>query len=149
MSEAIVAHEIVVTRVYDAPRELVWNAWTRPDQLAAWWGAKGWRTPAENISVDLRPGGVMRLTSVSEADGTEMTTEGVFSEVVEPERLAFSEAAERSWHEGADSVVTFTDLGDGRTEMVLRATIHTTGELGATAEAGLRSALDRLAEALA
>jgi uncharacterized protein YndB with AHSA1/START domain len=148
MSEAMTAHEITLTRVFDAPRQLVWNAWTVPEQLAAWWGAPGWTTPAERITVDLRPGGAMRLTSVHDDDGAEMTTVGVFREVVEPERLAFEEAAADSWHDGAESVVTFTDLGDGRTEMVMRATIHTSDELRATAERGLSGALDRLAAVL-
>jgi uncharacterized protein YndB with AHSA1/START domain/predicted enzyme related to lactoylglutathione lyase len=148
MNEAISAQEITVTRVYDAPRELVWKAWTEPEQLARWWGPSGWSTPASGVTLDVRPGGVFRVASVSDEDGTEMTSEAVFREVVEPERLAVEEAAEGAWHEGADTVVTFTDLGDGRTEMVLRATIHTTDEMGSTAEAGLRGSLDRLAELL-
>jgi uncharacterized protein YndB with AHSA1/START domain len=148
MTEAIAAHEISVTRIFDAPRRLVWEAWTQPRQLAAWWGASGWTTPPENITVDLRPGGVMRLTSISDHDGSEMTTHGVLREVVEPERLVFEEASEDSWHEGAESVVTLKDLGDGRTEMVFRSTIHTTDEMRARAEAGFTSALDRLAQVL-
>lgn len=148
MTVAITAHEITVTRVFDAPRRLVWDAWTQPRELAAWWGARGWTTPPENIAVDLRPGGVMRLTSISDHDGSEMTTYGIIREVVEPERLVFVEPAEESWHEGAEAVVTFTDLGDGRTEMVFRSTIHTTDEMRARAEAGFTTALDRLAEAL-
>jgi uncharacterized protein YndB with AHSA1/START domain len=148
MTEAITAHEITMTRVFDAPRRLVWDAWTQPRQLAAWWGAKGWTTPPENISVDVRPGGVMRLTSISDHDGSEMTTYGVLREVVEPERLVLFEPAEDSWHEGSESVITFVDLGDGRTEMVFRSIVHTTDEMRAQAEAGIASALDRLAEAL-
>ena len=148
MTESITQHEITVTRVFDAPRKLVWDAWTHPRQLAAWWGPRGWTTPPENVTVDLRPGGVMRLTSISDHDGSEMTTHGVLREVVAPERLVFVEPSEDSWHEGAESVVTFADLGDGRTEMVFRATIHTSDDMRARAEAGLTSAFDRLAEAL-
>jgi uncharacterized protein YndB with AHSA1/START domain len=148
MTEAITAHEITIRRVLDAPREAVWDAWTRPEQLAAWWGPSGWSTPPQNVEIDLRPGGVMRITSVSEEDGSEMTTVGTLSEVVEPERLAFEEASEDAWHEGATSAVTFTDLGDGRTEMVLRSTIHTTDEMIVHAEAGMNGAVDRLAELL-
>jgi uncharacterized protein YndB with AHSA1/START domain/predicted enzyme related to lactoylglutathione lyase len=148
MTEAVSAQEITITRVYEAPRELVWKSWTEPEQLAQWWGPRGWRTAASGVTLDVRPGGVFRVTSVSDEDGTEMTSEAVFREVVEPERLAVEEAAEGAWHEGADTVVTFTDLGDGRTEMVVRSTIHTTDEMGGTAEAGLRGSLDRLAELL-
>jgi uncharacterized protein YndB with AHSA1/START domain len=149
MTEATTAQEITVTRIFDAPRDAVWKAWTEPAQLAHWWGAPGWATPESGISVDLRVGGTMRLTSRSDEHGGEMTTVGTFTEVVEPERLSFEEASEDSWHEGADSTVTFADLGDGRTEMTLRSTVHMTDELAAQAEAGLRGAIDRLAELLA
>jgi uncharacterized protein YndB with AHSA1/START domain len=125
----------------------VWDAWTQPDQLAAWWGPRNWSTPPENVSLDLHPGGTMRVTSVSD-EGAEMTTTGTLTEVVRPERLAFEEPPEDAWHEGASSVVTFTDLGDGRTEMVLRSTIRTTDEMIVHAEAGLREGVDRLAELL-
>jgi uncharacterized protein YndB with AHSA1/START domain len=143
------AQEITITRVYRAPRELVWRAWTDPDRIARWWGPRGWSTPHGNVAMEVRPGGTLRITSVLAEDGSEMTTEGVFREVVQPERLVIEEPAQGAWHEGAVSEVTFTDLGDGRTEMVLRSTIHTTEEMRRRAEAGLSSALDRLAEALA
>jgi uncharacterized protein YndB with AHSA1/START domain len=149
MTEAVTAHEITVVRVLDAPREQVWKAWTEPQQLARWWGPREWRTPAENVTIDPRPGGTMRVTSVSDEDGAEMTTTGVFRELVEPERLVFEEASEDAWHEGAESVMTLEDLGDGRTEMVLRSTVYTTDELRVQAEAGMRTSLDRLAEVLA
>jgi uncharacterized protein YndB with AHSA1/START domain len=88
------------------------------------------------------------VLSVSDADGTQMPTEGVVREVVEPERLVFAEGSEDNWHEGALSTLTLTDLGDGRTELVLRATLYTTDEMRRNAEAGMNSALDRLAELL-
>jgi uncharacterized protein YndB with AHSA1/START domain len=149
MSEAATAREIRVTRVLDAPRDEVWRAWTEPAELARWWGAPGWTTREDAISVDLRVGGTMRLTSTSDEHGGEMTTTGVFTEIVEPERLAFEEASEDAWHEGARSVVTFNDLGDGRTEMILRSTVHMSDEVAVRAEAGLRGAIERLAEVLA
>ena len=148
MTEAATAQEITLTRVFDAPRELVWKAWTDPDEIVQWWGPPGWSTPRENVSMEVRPGGRMRLTSVS-GDGTEMTVTGIYREVVEPERLAFEEPAEDSWHEGAQSVVTLADLGDGRTEMVMRTTIQTSDEMREQAAAGMRGTLDRLAEHLA
>jgi uncharacterized protein YndB with AHSA1/START domain len=147
MPDAVTAHEITLTRVYDAPRRLVWDAWTDPDQLVQWWGARGWSTPPESVTLDVRPGGLFRLTSVS-ADGAEMPMEGRFLEVVEPERLVLEEPPEDAWHEGAVSEVTFVDLGDGRTELTLRATIHTTDEMREPAEAGMAQSLDRLAEHL-
>jgi uncharacterized protein YndB with AHSA1/START domain len=147
MAEAVTAQEITITRVFDAPRELVWKAWTEPAQLARWWGPRGWSNPLETITMDVRPGGAFHVTSVSD-EGAEMSSQGVFREVVELERLVLEEPAEDAWHEGAVSVVTFTDLGDGRTEMVLHSTIHTTDEMRVHAEAGLTSSLDRLAKHL-
>jgi uncharacterized protein YndB with AHSA1/START domain len=148
MNEAVTAHEITIRRVFASPRDAVWAAWTQPDQLAAWWGPSGWSTPAGNVEIDLRPGGRLRVTSVSDDDGSEMTTTGTFTDVVAPERLAFDEASEDAWHDGATSTITFTDLGDGRTEMVLRSTVHTTDEMIVRAEAGMHGSLDRLGEHL-
>lgn len=148
MTEAISAQEITITRVFDAPRELVWKAWTEPEQLSRWWGPAGWSNPVETITMDVRPGGAFRVVSLSDEDGTEMPSQGVYREVVEPERLVFEEPAEGGWHEGAVSVVTLTDLGGGRTEMVLHTTIQTTDEMRAGAEAGMQGSLDRLAEHL-
>jgi uncharacterized protein YndB with AHSA1/START domain/catechol 2,3-dioxygenase-like lactoylglutathione lyase family enzyme len=149
MTEAATAQEITITRVFDAPRQLVWDAWTQPDQLASWWGKRGWTTDPSKIVMELRPGGTFRLTSVSDEDGMEMPQEGVYREVVEPERLVIDEGGERNWHEGATSVVTFTDLGDGRTEMTFRSTIQTTEDMRGHAETGVVSSFDRLAEHLA
>jgi uncharacterized protein YndB with AHSA1/START domain/catechol 2,3-dioxygenase-like lactoylglutathione lyase family enzyme len=149
MTEAATAKEITITRVFDAPRQLVWDAWTQPAQLASWWGKRGWTTDPSTIVMDLRPGGTFRLTSVSDEDGAEMPQEGVYREVAEPERLVIEELPEGNWHGGATSVVTFAELGDGRTEMTFRSTIQTTEEMRGHAEAGVASSFDRLAEQLA
>jgi uncharacterized protein YndB with AHSA1/START domain len=147
MTEAATAQEITITRVYDAPRDLLWRAWTEPTELVQWWGPSGWSTPIETVTMDVRPGGEFRLTSTSD-EGEEMPVVGVYREVVEPERLVLEEPAEGSWHEGSVSTVTFTDVGGGRTEMVLQATINTTQEMGRHAEGGMRATLDRLADHL-
>lgn len=148
MAEEAVAREVDITRVFDAPRELVWRAWTEPGQIARWWGRRGWSTPLSEITMDVRPGGAFSLTSVSDEDGTEITQSGTYLEVVEPERLVIEEPAENAWHAGAVTVVTFADLGDGKTEMVFRTTIRTTAEGLDTAAAGFASSFDRLAEHL-
>ena len=149
MSEAVTtAHEIVITRVLPAPRELVWRAWTDPDHLARWWGARGWSTAPADVTVDPRPGGIFRVGSRSDEHGAEMTTEGVVREVDPPHRLVLDEPAEDSWHDGAVSELTLTERPDGQTEMVLRVTVQTSDEARRQAEAGLTSAIDRLAEAL-
>lgn len=145
MSETIAARELTITRVYDAPRELVWKAWTEPARLARWWGKRGWNTPVSSITMDVRPGGAFRLTSVSDEDGSELRTDAVYREVVEPERLVFEEVDR---DDGPVATVTFTDLGDGRTEMRFHTTRRMTEATLRRAMAGMASAFDRLAEQL-
>ena len=125
--------EITITRVYHAPPQLVWDAWTEPAQLAAWWGKRGWTARLDSVELDVRPGGRFRVTTVNDQNGSEMTNEGTYTEVDEPRRLAFGE-----------TVVTFTDLGDGRTEMTFRTTTEATGELLGRMKGGMESAFGRL-----
>ena len=146
-AEEVAEREIRIVRVFDAPRERVWRAWTVPDELARWWGRRGWRARPSAITMDVRPGGTFRVVSVSEADGTEMTNEGVYREVAEPERLVIH-AVPRHDRPGAVTEVTFTDLGDGRTEMTFRSTLWTTEPVWRSAAGGVASAFDRLAELL-
>jgi uncharacterized protein YndB with AHSA1/START domain len=129
--------EITITRIYDAPRERVWAAWTDPAQIARWWGKRGWSTPPASVAMDVRPGGTFRLNSVNDEDGREMPLDTTFHEVVPPERLSFGAAT-----------VTFTDLGDGRTEMVFHTVVEMPEDTLHAAEGGLASAFDRLSEHL-
>jgi uncharacterized protein YndB with AHSA1/START domain len=108
--------ELTITRVFDAPRELVFEMWTNPDHLAKWWGPAGFT--AESCTVELVKGGGWR-TCIRDADGVEHWATGTYHEIVRPERLVFSFA----WEEpkgspGHDTLVTitFTDH-DGKTEM--------------------------------
>jgi uncharacterized protein YndB with AHSA1/START domain len=149
MSDTVAAREITITRIYDAPREEVWKAWTEPERLAEWWGKRGWNAVPSSITMDVHPGGTFRVTTISDADGAEMTTDGVYREVVEPERLVLEEPSEEDWHAGAVSTVLFRDLGDGRTEMRFSTTVTTTAAIHDAAQAGLGSAFDRLGEHLA
>jgi uncharacterized protein YndB with AHSA1/START domain len=144
MTESVRAQEITVTRVLEAPRELVWRAFTEPDRLARWWGPPGWSTDPAEITIDLRPGGEFRLTSVSD-EGERMPVAAVLREVSAPERLVMEEPAEGNWHEGAVTEVRLTELGDGRTELVLRSTIRTGAEMASHAEAGVEASVARLA----
>jgi uncharacterized protein YndB with AHSA1/START domain len=145
--EGMTRRQQTYSRVFDAPRELVWKAWTEPEQLALWWGPSGISTPLESIEVDLRPGGVFRLTMVSDADGTEFPTEMKFREVVEPERIVFAWEAQRGL--GAGQVtVTFRDLGD-KTEVTSHYDGYATDEIAADAEVGWNQQLEKLSEALA
>ena len=141
MTDTVAARELSIRRVFDAPRELVFRAFIEPEQLTRWWGKRGWTAPVETITVDPRPGGVFRLVGINDDDGREMPTNAVFRELVEPEWLVMTE-------ERSVTTITFTDLGDGRTEVSLNTTMHASEEIRRSAEGGLNSALDRLAETL-
>ncbi len=73
-----------ITRVFDAPRERVWQAWTEPERLKKWWGPKGFEVT--HCKVDLRPGGIMHYC-LRAPDGSEMWGRFVYREIVKPERL--------------------------------------------------------------
>jgi uncharacterized protein YndB with AHSA1/START domain len=150
MTHATDAAQITIRRVFDAPREQVWRAWTEPEQLSRWWGARGWSAPLSEIAMDVRPGGEFRVLGVRDADGAQMPTVGTYREVVEPERLVFAEAVDEGCpeSEGAVGTVVLTDLGDGRTEMVFSSTLRTTAENVRNARRGLGEAFDDLALAL-
>ena len=92
MSEAT-TKELVITRVFDAPRELVFKAFTDPDQIAQWFGPVGYSVPRDTVEVDLRVGGHQRLTMVPDSDELPPggPADGVYDEIVEPELLVSHE----------------------------------------------------------
>ncbi|HVF74872.1 MAG TPA: SRPBCC domain-containing protein [Acidimicrobiales bacterium] len=134
--------EVTITRIYDAPRELVFECMTTPEHLTHFWGPVGSSTPIDNITVDLRPGGVFKTIMVDDATGAEYTMHGVFVEIDPPEKLVWSEADVEG---GMTTSATFVDLGDGRTECTTHQTnvpeMYRTPE----AQAGMQSSLDRFA----
>jgi uncharacterized protein YndB with AHSA1/START domain len=81
--------ELVITRIFDAPRELVWNAWTKPEQIMRWWGPKGFTSPVSKI--DLRVGGLY-LNCMRSPEGKDFWSKGVFREIVAPERLVMTDS---------------------------------------------------------
>jgi uncharacterized protein YndB with AHSA1/START domain len=98
--------ELVITRIFDAPRTLVFKAWTEPDRAARWWGPRGFTTAY--CDMDLRPGGAYRVCMRSR-EGTEHWQQGVCREVAEPERLVFTFAWEDAQGKpGHETVVTVT-----------------------------------------
>jgi uncharacterized protein YndB with AHSA1/START domain len=126
--------EFTLTRVFDAPRELVFAAWIEPEQLARWWGPAGMTTPLESIEIDARPGGVLRLTMVSDEGLGEFPSEMEFRAVEAPERLVYGWEAQRGLGAG-EVTVTFADR-DGRTEMVTHFVGDSTDEMAVMALAG-------------
>ena len=139
--------DITITRVFDAPRERVWAAWTDPAQIAVWWGRRGWSTPAESVTLDVRPGGVFRLVMVADGSGAEFPSDMHFRDVVEPELLVFAWESQRGIGSGSVTV-TFTDLGD-RTEVTTYFAGFATDEMFAGSKIGWEGQLDKLAALLA
>ena len=80
-----------ITRVFDAPRKLLWKAWTDPEHMAQWWGPQGFTNPV--CELDARPGGALKIV-MRASDGTEYPMRGVFREVLESRRLVFTAVAE-------------------------------------------------------
>jgi uncharacterized protein YndB with AHSA1/START domain len=141
-ADELTFREATIVRVFDAPREVVWRAWTEPEHVAAWWGAQGMRTPLSSIEMDLRPGGVFRLTMVAEANGREFPVDMRYVEVVAPERLVYAWDAQRGL--GAGTVtITLKDLGE-RTELTNHYEGYATDQIAAGALVGTRQQLDKL-----
>src|SRR5262245_47165811 len=86
--------EIVITREFDAPRELVWKAWTEPARIAQWWGPRGFTTTV--TAMDLRVGGRWRYV-MHGPDGAQYPVCGVFREVVPPERIVTTDEFDEGW----------------------------------------------------
>jgi uncharacterized protein YndB with AHSA1/START domain len=83
--------ELEFVRTYEAPRQLVWEAWTDPEQLAKWWGPRGVSTPRESIEIDFRPGGRMSMVMVDDASGARYPNSGTIIEVDPPSRLVWTD----------------------------------------------------------
>ncbi len=140
----IYAREIVTTRVFDAPRALVWRAWSEPEHLAAWWGPKGFRNSIH--AFEFRPGGAFRLT-MHGPDGTDYPNELLFVETVKPERLVIDHVSMPKFR----LTVMFEDLG-GRTKISFRQlfeTAETYAAIKGIAMPANEQIFDKLAEVLA
>jgi uncharacterized protein YndB with AHSA1/START domain len=87
LATALAEREIVISRVFDAPREMVWDAWTDPKQVVKWWGPRGFTTTIHEM--DVRPGGVWHQT-MHGPDGANYPGKIVFSEVLKPERIVLT-----------------------------------------------------------
>ncbi|HET7468109.1 MAG TPA: SRPBCC family protein [Gemmatimonadales bacterium] len=144
--------EVVVTRVVDAPRRLVFAAWTDPRHIPNWLlGPEGWMMPV--CELDLRPGGAWRYVW-RKADGSEMTMGGLVREVTPPERLVTTERWGPEWPETINTL-TLTESG-GRTTITLTITYPSKAARDAALETGMKGGmdesfarLDRLVQSLA
>jgi uncharacterized protein YndB with AHSA1/START domain len=108
--------EIVVTRVFDAPRRLVFDAYTKPELIKQWLiGPDGWSMPI--CETDLRPGGKYRYVWRNDTDGSEMGMGGIYREVAPPERIVATELFDEAWYPGeAVDTIVLTEQG-GKTTL--------------------------------
>jgi uncharacterized protein YndB with AHSA1/START domain len=120
--------ELVITRVFDAPRELVFQVWTDPAHVTKWWGPHGFTAPLETVTLDLRPGGSWRIRMLT-PDGAEFWMYGVYREIVAPERLVFTYCGAPAPDEPAHETlvtVAFAELSGNRTAMTFRQGVFPT-----------------------
>jgi uncharacterized protein YndB with AHSA1/START domain len=151
--------ELVITRVFDAPRELAWKAWTDPDQIKRWWGPKVFSAPFSKI--DLRVGGKY-LSCMRGPDGKDYWSTGVYREIVPNERIVLTDsfADEKGnivpashygmagdWPLEMLVTVTFEELG-GKTKMILRHDGIPSGMMRELTEAGWSESFDKLADSI-
>jgi uncharacterized protein YndB with AHSA1/START domain len=142
---------MIATRIFDAPRDVVFRAWTDPERLKRWWGPKSFTNP--RCEVDVRPGGAIRI-DMRAPNGIVYPMTGVFHEIVEPERLVFTSAALDKNGEPLFEIlntVTFAEEG-GKTKLTVRASVSKAKPEAAPHLAGMEQGwsmtLDRLGEEL-
>jgi len=151
--------ELVIERIFDAPRELVWKAWTDPEHVMRWWGPKGFTSPA--CEIDMRVGGKY-LWAMRSPEGQDLWSTGVYREIVPFDRLVCTNSfadengnAVPASHYGitADlplemvATVTFEEV-DGKTKLTLRHEGFPPGEMSEMAQAGWKESFDKLADYL-
>jgi uncharacterized protein YndB with AHSA1/START domain len=137
--------EIQITRVVDAPRTLVWDAYTNPEHLPQWLGPRGSTMPV--CAIDLRPGGAYRFVSRI-PDGFEMTIAGVYQEVVPPERLVSIDSWGPEWPETTNTLLLSEE--DGKTTISVTVLYPSQEARDAALESGMKEGMsqgfDRLDE---
>jgi uncharacterized protein YndB with AHSA1/START domain len=119
--------ELMLIRVFDAPREQVFNAWTNPDRVAQWWGPNGVTNPV--CTLDARPGGVIDIVMLAgeelgDLKGSEWPLKGVFQEVTSPEKLVYTSSAIIDGKPIIESTTAVTfEEHEGKTQMTLQVTV--------------------------
>jgi uncharacterized protein YndB with AHSA1/START domain len=141
--------EVLITRIFDAPRERVFRAWTDPDEVAAWFGPELMDTPRDRIHIDPRVGGRYELTMVQRGGGAEFAVGYEIIELVEPELIVLRSdpMPEVGMHEPTVVRVEFHDHG-AKTRMTLTDSPYPPAGRG-HAEAGWSAAFDKLATLVA
>jgi uncharacterized protein YndB with AHSA1/START domain len=140
---------LVVTRAFDAPRSVVFKAWTDPKHLVHWWGPRGYVSTV--LKMDLRPGGTCRIHMKS-PEGKDNWSQNVYREIVEPERIVLT----GSWTDsegnpiGPESTTTVTfEEQAGKTKVTLHQAVFESDAAREAHRGGWTSSFDRLADYLA
>jgi uncharacterized protein YndB with AHSA1/START domain len=141
-------HTITLERVYDASQEVVWRAWTDPDEVTKWWGPEGFTTPREMIEFDLRPGGVCRLTMIG-PDGQQYPNDGHYGIVEPPNRFSFGGTVEDNpMMQSGETTVELIALDDEHTKVIVSSRMICVQDLIDMAHAGWNGQLDKLTRLL-
>jgi uncharacterized protein YndB with AHSA1/START domain len=130
--------EILTERVFDAPRDRVWAAYTDPELIPRWWGLRRSETRIDHL--ELRPGGAWRFVERN-SDGSEAAFRGVYREVIPIERLAYTFEYEGKPGHVLIDTVEFEDLGE-QTKLVIHSLFHTTEERDWMIDAGMEKGLN-------
>jgi uncharacterized protein YndB with AHSA1/START domain len=146
VSAASDAEGIVIVRIFDAPRELVFKAWTEPERFVTWFGEHGSSIPLERISMDPRPGGSWSAVMIHGPERMEIPFSGEFREVVEPELVVMTLVDPSDPDSGVVEVLRaeFEDLGDGKTRMTFTQRGHLPADEYSRAMRGSLIFFDRL-----
>ena len=123
-----------MSRVFDAPRELVWKVCTDPELLPQWWGPRYLTTIVDKM--DLRVGGVWRYIQ-KDAEGNEYAFNGVYKEIKAPERLTYTFEFEPMAGHISTETITFEELPDGKTKLVARTSFDTLEDLEGMLQSGM------------
>jgi uncharacterized protein YndB with AHSA1/START domain len=128
-------NDLVLTRIIDAPREKVFNAWTDPALLKLWFAPVPWTTSV--VETDVRPGGAT-LFVMRSPDGKDFPNRGVYLDVVKNERLVFTDAFNKAWEPSEKPfmtvVLTFEDVGGDKTKYTARVRQQCAEQLAALVE---------------
>ena len=143
------SRELVLTRLIDVPRETLYRAWTDPELLKQWFAPLPWTTTRAEL--DLRPGG-SNLIVMRSPEGEEFPNRGIYLEIVENERLVFTDAYTSAWEPSAKpfmtAIITFEDEG-GKTRYTARALHWTVEDRQAHESMGFHEGWGRCADQLA
>jgi uncharacterized protein YndB with AHSA1/START domain len=152
-------NELLLTRIFDAPRNLVWKAWTEPERFMRWWGPKGFTSPV--CKIDLRVGGKY-LNCMRSPGGQDFWSTGVYREIVPMKRIVCTDSfadekgnvvpasnygMQGEWPLELIVKVTFEEKG-GKTRMTLRHEGIPAGTMSDNTRAGWNESFDKLAESL-